>query len=195
MNLGKIVLTLLAGLLLASCNSTETALDVEAGRTASDPAVTVNPGGAAPAASTAPAAAPPTAPLSPAQQLAAISATRMQFAPIIGAPVEQVTPLSRRLTVKAKEKNLTIYPASEKNVTHVLKGYFSLLNESGQLKVVYVFDVLDGSGNRLHRIQGLQSTPSSSASASWESVPAALMETIADQTIDGFIAWRGASGA
>lgn len=119
----------------------------------------------------------------------------MQFAPIIGAPVEQVTPLSRRLTVKAKERSLTIYPASEKNVTHALKGYFSLLNESGQLKVVYVFDVLDGAGNRLHRIQGLEATPSTSASASWESVPAAVMETIADKTIDDFVAWRSASGA
>ena len=139
MRLGKLPLILFAGALLAGCNSTESALDV---------------GAAKPVAAVSPDIAAAKAPASPAAQSAALSATRMQFAPMIGAPVEQVTALSRRLTLQAKEKNLTIFPAAEKNVTHVLKGYFSLLNEGGKLTVLYVFDVIDPSGNRLHRING-----------------------------------------
>ena len=189
MNMGKSSLILLAGLLLAACNSTESALTVEGSKSAAEPVVAANP--------TAPAAQPvkPATPLTAAQQAAAISGTRLQFAPIIGAPVEQVTPLSRRLTLHAKEKNLTIFPISEKNVTHVLKGYFSLLNENNKLTVVYVFDVLDPAGNRLHRIQGQESTAVTSATASWEAIPASVMEAIADRTIDEFASWRGGSGA
>jgi hypothetical protein len=194
MNLGKITTLIVAALLLASCNSTDSALDVEGAQKASDPAVTASPSGTTPALGSTPA--PVTAaPASPSQQASALSATRMQFAPIIGAPVEQVTPLSRRLTVKARERSLTIFPASEKNVTHVLKGYFSLLNEANQLKVVYVFDVLDATGNRLHRIQGQEASPATSATASWESVPASVMEVIADRTIEEFATWRSGSGA
>jgi hypothetical protein len=180
MNLGKLPLIFFAGAVLAGCNSTESALNVGGGAS-SPPIAAVTPNVSAPA--------------SPAAQAAAISGTRMQFAPMIGAPVEQVTALSRRLTLRAKEKNLAIFPAAEKNVTHILKGYFSLLNENGRLNVLYVFDVIDPSGNRLHRINGQESAGAAAANASWESVPAALMEKIADRTMDEFAVWRAGSGA
>jgi hypothetical protein len=177
MHLGKIASIALMGFALVSCNSTESALKVDGAKPSNDPAA---------AASQLPAPAP-----NPGQQSAAISATRLQFAPIIGAPVGKVTPLSRRLTAAAKARGLTIAPSAETNVSHILKGYFSLLNENGQVTVVYVFDVLDNAGNRLHRIQGQESASASSATASWEAVPDTLMEKIADKTIADFSAWRG----
>jgi hypothetical protein len=187
MRLGKLSPLFFAGLLLAGCNSTESTLNIGGGRANAAPIAAVNPDISA--------AAAPKAPASPAAQAAAISGTRMQFAPMIGAPVTQVTALSRRLTIRAKEKNLAIFPASEKNVTHILKGYFSLLNENGKLTVLYVFDVIDPSGNRLHRINGQESAGAVAANASWESVPAPLMEKIADRTMDEFAVWRAGGGA
>jgi hypothetical protein len=187
MRLGKLPSLIFAGLLLAGCNSTESALNIGGGRANSPPIAAVSPDVAAPAA--------PKSTASPSAQAAAISGTRMQFAPMIGAPVAQVTALSRRLTLRAKEKNLAIFPASEKNVTHILKGYFSLLNEGGRLTVLYVFDVIDPSGNRLHRISGQETAGAAAAKASWESVPGALMEKIADRTMDEFAVWRAGSGA
>jgi hypothetical protein len=184
MRLGKLSPLFLAGLLLAGCNSTESALNIGGAKASSDPIAAVTPNVPAPAK-----------PASPAAQAAAISGTRMQFAPMIGAPVAQVTALSRRLTLRAKEKSLAIFPASEKNVTHILKGYFSLLNENRKLTVLYVFDVIDPSGNRLHRISGQESAGAAAANASWESVPAPLMEKIADRTMDEFSVWRAGSGA
>lgn len=170
MNLGKLASILVMGLVLASCNSTESTLKVDGAKPAGDAGATV---------------------ASPATQSAAIGATRLQFAPIIGAPVEKVTPLSRQLTAAAKARGLTIVPSADTSPSQILKGYFSLLNESGQITVVYVFDVLDNSGNRLHRIQGQESTAAASATASWESVPDALMIKIADITIASFVSWRG----
>jgi hypothetical protein len=183
MRLGNLSPLMLAGLLLAGCNSTESALDIGVAKPAE------------PVAAVSPDAAAPGQPASPAAQAAALSGTRMQFAPMIGAPVTQVTALSRRLTLRAKDKNLSIFPAAEKNVTHILKGYFSLLNEGGKLSVLYVFDVIDPSGNRLHRISGQESAGAAAANATWETVPAALMEKIADRTIDEFARWRANNGA
>ena len=178
---------MLGGLLLAGCNSTESTLNIGGAKSAGKPIAAVTPDVSAPAQ--------PGVPASPAAQAAALSGTRMQFAPMIGAPVAQVTILSRELTRRAKEKNLAIFPASEKNVTHVLKGYFSLLNEGGKLTVLYVFDVIDPAGNRLQRISGKESAGAAGASSSWESVPDSLMVQIADRTMDQFAGWRANAGA
>lgn len=183
MNARKLVAALVAVALLSACNSTESTLNVAGAKGNPDPAAAVDSQG------------PQFPNLTPASPASASAPVRLQFAPIIGAPVEEVTPLSRRLTMRAKEKKLDIFPQSEKNITHVLKGYFSLLNENGKVTVVYVFDVIDTAGNRLTRIQGQESVAASSATASWESVPATVMEKIADRTIDDFAAWRASGGA
>jgi hypothetical protein len=175
MKLGKMASIVLMGCALASCNSTESALKVDDAKPADGAAVAIT---------------PPVTP-SPGSKSAAIGSTRLQFAPIIGAPVEKVTPLSRQLTAAAKARGLTIVPSADTSPSQILKGYFSLLNENGKVTVVYVFDVLDNSGNRLHRIQGQESTAAPSATASWESVPDAVMVKIADATIASFVAWRG----
>ena len=116
----------------------------------------------------------------------------IRFLPIIGAPVEAVTPLSRRLGAEARSSGLTIRSASDSSTKYILKGYFSAMNDNGNTTVVYVWDVLDGSGARLHRIQG-QETVSGTASDPWTVVPARTMEGIAQKTIRQYLDWRGTS--
>ncbi|MFC6447088.1 hypothetical protein [Shinella zoogloeoides] len=114
----------------------------------------------------------------------------IRFLPIIGAPVEAVTPLSKRLGAEARSGGLTIRSASDTSARYILKGYFSAMNDNGKTTVVYVWDVLDGSGARLHRIQG-QETVSGTAADPWTVVPAQTMEGIAQKTIRQYLDWRG----
>ncbi|WP_411033048.1 hypothetical protein [Shinella sp. BYT-45] len=116
----------------------------------------------------------------------------IRFLPIIGAPVEAVTPLSKRLGAEARSNGLTIRSASDNSTRYILKGYFSAMNDNGKTTVVYVWDVLDGSGARLHRIQG-QETVSGTAADPWTVVPARTMEGIAQKTIRQYLDWRGAT--
>ena len=116
----------------------------------------------------------------------------VRFLPIIGAPVEAVTPLSKRLGAEARTNGLTIRSASDNSSKYILKGYFSAMNDNGKTTVVYVWDVLDGSGARLHRIQGQESV-SGTASDPWAAVPARTMEGIAQKTIRQYLDWRGAT--
>jgi hypothetical protein len=132
-----------------------------------------------------------------AEEVAAVSPAAeagetVRFLPIIGAPVEAVTPLSKRLGAEARSNGLTIRSASDSSSKYILKGYFSAMNDNGKTTVVYVWDVLDGSGARLHRIQGQESV-SGTASDPWSAVPARTMEGIAQKTIREYLDWRGAT--
>jgi len=122
----------------------------------------------------------------------ATSGETIRFLPIIGAPVQAVTPLSKRLGTEARAGGLAIRSASDGTARYILKGYFSAMNDGGKTTVVYVWDVLDGSGARLHRIQGQESV-SGTAADPWAAVPAGLMEDIAAKTIRQYLDWRGAA--
>lgn len=69
-----------------------------------------------------------------------------------------------------------------------MKGYFSAIADGGKTTVIYVWDVLDPSGNRLHRIQGQQAAPGGQGDG-WSSVTSATMEAVADSTISQLSAW------
>jgi hypothetical protein len=119
------------------------------------------------------------------------TAETIRFLPIIGAPVQAVTPLSRQLGMRARAAGLTIKPSGDNSSEHILKGYLSAFPDGGSITVVYVWDVLDSGGNRLNRIQGQRKVPGG-GSDPWASVPAATMETIAGETIDAYMEWRHA---
>ncbi|MCA1442946.1 hypothetical protein I6F07_22515 [Ensifer sp. IC4062] len=140
---------------------------------------------------TAPAAAAPQQEENRAAALpaAASGSGGVRFLPIIGAPVEAVTPLSRQLGADARAQGLAIKSSADKTSEHILKGYFSALNDGGKTTVVYVWDILDGSGNRLHRIQG-QDTVASTAAEPWSAVPPETMQAIATKTIKAYLDWR-----
>ncbi|RDL50757.1 hypothetical protein BLJAPNOD_01880 [Ensifer sp. M14] len=123
----------------------------------------------------------------PSASTAASGAIR--FLPIIGAPVAAVTPLSKQLGAEARSHGLTIKGSADASSEHILKGYFSALKDNGKTTIVYVWDVLDGSGNRLHRIQGQDSVATAGADL-WEGVPAETMQAIATKTINAYLEWR-----
>ncbi|MCM2403496.1 hypothetical protein NBH20_20175 [Rhizobium sp. S153] len=131
----------------------------------------------------------PAAPADVAALPPAAAAGTIRFLPIIGAPVQAVTPLSRQLGAEARARGLTIKPASDPASEHILKGYFSAFGDGGNVTIVYVWDVLDASGGRLHRIQG-QETLKSASKDPWEAVPASLMQQIATKTIGEYVNWR-----
>lgn len=125
--------------------------------------------------------------------LPSVTSARVQFAPVIGAPTEAVQPLSARLSSSAGERGLTVTREAE-GATLLVKGYFSTISENGYTSVIYVWDVLDPAGNRLHRIQG-QMEESSRAGEGWSAVTPATMEAIAERTIDALVTWLSASPA
>lgn len=191
----RIILAACATLMLAGCNSTSDGPFAAGGPTPSQP---VGSEDVQPDPAAAPAPGEPETALAPSQsapepagqtQIAAITTNaRVQFAPVVGATAKAVAPLSRRLALRAAERGIKLSGRSDSQTTHVMKGYFSAISEAGQTTVIYVWDVLDPSGNRLHRIQG-QSKAGGGNGDAWSSVKDVTMETIADNTIRSLAKW------
>ena len=147
---------------------------------------------APPAAASAPSPAAPQ--IQAGSQVAALPSAAsgtIRFLPIIGAPVQSVTPLSRQLGAQARASGLAIRASGDTSADHILKGYFSAFGDGNAVTVVYVWDVLDNAGSRLHRLQGQVQVPNS-ASDPWAAVPPSTMETIATKTINEYVAWKQA---
>jgi len=197
MNKAHLSLLLLLTGLLAACNSTESALNVQGSNQSSGQAVapaTPAAGAAQPAATTPTGTAPATgAPAAP-QRGAGLKPGKLHIAPIVGAPVNVVTPLTHRINDDAKAKGIELAGNNDPSAAYVMKGYFSVLSEDNQTTVLYVWDVLDASGNRLHRIQG-QEKVQGAAADSWSVVPASAMQAIADRTIQEYSTWLAANRA
>jgi hypothetical protein len=123
----------------------------------------------------------------PAGPVVAAVATRstIQVAPITGAPPDTVTPLTARLTAHARERGIQVAGGGTLP-THILKGYLSELTDANSTTVIYVWDVVDPAGTRLHRIQG---TAKVKGKGGWSAVSAKTMQAIADRTIDDFANW------
>ncbi|WP_418135754.1 hypothetical protein [Agrobacterium sp. El2ro-1b] len=137
------------------------------------------------------AAQPPAAP--PSQQTASLapasSANSIRFLPIIGAPVQAVTPLSRQLGAEARAKGLTIRASNDNSAENILKGYFSAFADGSKVNIVYVWDVLDANGVRLHRLQG-QQTVAAKGSDPWAAVTDRAMQDIAAKTLNDYTSWK-----
>lgn len=186
------IVSLLAAACLSACTSASDVLEPSAiapqSATAQAVAAADQAGGNAAASST------PTAPAaSPAQTAAAVTRTRIQVAPIVGASVEAAAPLTERLQARAKERGITLAGSADQAATHVLKGYFSVLTEGKDTTVIYVWDIYDPSGNRLHRINGQQKAATVGGAQGWGGVAPASMQAIADQTIDQVTTWLAGS--
>ncbi|TIL60746.1 MAG: hypothetical protein E5Y79_08880 [Mesorhizobium sp.] len=196
--------SLLAALALAACTNAKDVLEPSAIAPQSTQTVPTAGSGTAATptapATTAqpPAATQPSAPAQPATTTAppaksavVIARTRLQVAPIVGASVEAATPLTAALQTRAKQRGITLAGSAGQTPTHVLKGYFSTMSEGKDTTVIYVWDVYDPAGNRLHRINGQQKAASVNGGEGWAAVAPETMQAIADQTIDQFATWLG----
>ena len=144
-----------------------------------------------PPAQTTPANPP--APTTTAALPASAGQTTISFTPVIGAPIEAVQPLSRRLGSEARSRGLVILQSGNGNSKHILKGYFSAFTDGDKTTVGFVWDVLDPSGTRLHRIRG-QEVAQGTSQDPWDVVQASTMEAIAARTIADYMSWRAQAG-
>lgn len=157
-----------------------------------DPTLGIAPVANVPATSTPAAALPDlaSAPVvaAPAPAANAASGMVVAFAPITGIAAAQAGELTGGLAGAAPAEGLVLAAPGDPAARFLVKGYLSAVPETAETTVIYVFDVLDAAGNRLHRIQGSEKVPGASADG-WGVVPGATMRRIAARTMDELAAW------
>lgn len=128
------------------------------------------------------------------QQSSALSSDVIAVLPLEGAPQTAMTSLSRSLKNYASNRGLNLQVNSRSGATYQVKGYFSALNDGSGTLLVYVWDVLDQSGRRVHRING-QERSGTSRSDPWLAITDNELGRVADRTAAGLKAWVDTKGS
>jgi len=122
------------------------------------------------------------------QTAALDTSNALTFLPVEGAPQTAVTSLSKSIRTSAQQYGLTVLPATQTGAKYQVKGYFSALNDGSSTLLVYVWDVLDQSGKRVHRING-QERSGSSSSNPWLAIEDEELSRVADRTTARLKSW------
>ncbi len=117
---------------------------------------------------------------------------RFAFARITGAPGDLLTGLSASLNKEAKARKITLVPEEDPTATYKVKGYVSAVGGPSGTLLVYVFDVLDSRGVRIHRVSG-QERGGGATSDPWGGISASTVAVAARHAIDDLAAWVNAA--
>lgn len=130
----------------------------------------------------------------PNQQRASLKPiSPVTFLPVTGAPQSTVSTLASSIRAAAQKDNIPIVVSADQGARYQIKGYFSALSEGNNTLLVYVWDVLDLNGNRVHRISGQERAGSSSGDP-WASIDESVIARVAKITMADLRSWMSTRG-
>ena len=110
------------------------------------------------------------------------------FLPIDGAPASTASSLSKSLEKSSEQRGLSILKGSRTSAKYQVKGYFSAFNDGSGTLLVYVWDVMDENGKRIHRINGREKS-SRSATNPWRAIGKPQIDRLANATTANLKNW------
>jgi hypothetical protein len=116
---------------------------------------------------------------------------RFAFSKVTGGPGDLLTTFNESIKSDAKARKLTVVPEDDPNLTYRVKGYVSAVGGPTGTLLVYVFDVVDSRGVRIHRISG-QELGSGTQSDPWAGIKDGTIKVAAEHAIDDLAAWVNA---
>jgi hypothetical protein len=137
---------------------------------------------AAPTVPAPPDATRPAPPPIPAAQ------ALFSFETILGVPAVKADTLAQGLGTYARNRNLTLVRRGDPTATYRVLGFLSAVGGTGDTTVSYVWDIMDTSGNRVHRITGVEIAGEADGDP-WAGVSNQVINAIAARTIEAIHAW------
>lgn len=139
-------------------------------------------------------AAEPAQSSTPAEQLAGTQTAALptgqsvQFLKLEGMPQSAASTLSNSLGATAQSHGLNLLSPTQAGAAYRIQGYFSALSDGSGTLLVYVWDVLDASGKRVHRINGQERSGSTNVDP-WQSITDDELRRVADRTTVQLKSW------
>ena len=106
------------------------------------------------------------------------SSTRMDLAPIVGAPPNIAKQFAQELAAAGSDNKLTITPDGTGS-PYMLKGYLVATSERKGAKISYILDITDTKGQRVGRVSGEQLIARRSGADPWSGVDSAALHSLA----------------
>lgn len=110
------------------------------------------------------------------------------FEPFTGIPGNIADDLATEIATAAEANNITLVKRIGSPATYRVKGFLSAVSSDNAANIVYVFDVFDANGKRLHRITGERQAGVSSGDP-WSGVGTATLNQIATNVMFQLDAW------
>jgi hypothetical protein len=107
---------------------------------------------------------------------------------VTGIPGTFQIALDDSLKKFAATRNLNIVPFGDSTATYRVEGYISAIGDVNKVILVYVWDVFDASGTRLHRVSG-QEAAEEGAADPWTAIEFKDIDAAARETIDALADW------
>lgn len=126
--------------------------------------------------------------LTPASEPAIDNTRAISFLPFEGAPQTKTASLTRLINQSARSDGITVLPSTRASAPYLVKGYFSALNDGNGTMLVYVWDIVDSTGKRLHRINGQERTGTSKTDP-WQAITDTEMQRVAEATTARLKTW------
>ncbi len=109
--------------------------------------------------------------------------------PITNAPGDMIYAFEDELKAAAPTRQLKIVAAGDATVNYRLKAYLSAVGDYSGTLMIYVVDIFDQSGARIHRISG-QINASGSLSDPWSNIKnTGVVVQAAQETVDALGNW------
>ncbi len=138
---------------------------------------------------------PPMIPLKQARGLGAapVQGANVKFAltTVTGLPGRFQIGLEESLKKFAVTRNLALVPYGDNTATYRVEGYISAVGDTNRVQLVYVWDIYDASGRRIHRLSGQEPAGGGGADP-WTAVDDKVIDDAARQTIDALADWARA---
>lgn len=110
------------------------------------------------------------------------------FEPFTGAPGNIADELSRSIGTQARGQGLTLVRRVGAEATYRVNGYLSVTGGASAVTLFYVFDIVDGTGQRLKRISGTEEL-SGTTGDPWQAVDSSALERVALRSTVEISAW------
>lgn len=116
----------------------------------------------------------------------AVKPARMvTLVPVAGAPVQIQDQIARLVTPVAFKQNVILRSDGAATNDYALRGYLMIDRGKSGAKLLYVWDLLDGAGNRVNRAAGEEPLMLDHAAADpWSHVPAASLAVVAEKVTE-----------
>lgn len=115
-----------------------------------------------------------------ASRLFGRSSSRLDLAPIVGAPPNIAKQFAQELAAAGADNKLTITPDGTGS-PYTLKGYLVATAERKGAKISYILDITDSKGQRVGRVSGEQLIAGRSGADPWSGVNSAALHGLAVQ--------------
>lgn len=117
------------------------------------------------------------------------AAAKFAFAPIEGVPVPILQAMSNALNQQAVSQRVNVVPATDPGAVYTVRGYLSAVAEGPNAKLVYVWDVSDRQGTRLHRVTGQEIGGAFRNGDPWTGIGMTNINEAARKTMESLAAW------